>query len=107
MRHGDAMGTKLTFQGVDSVVELEDHAVTLHGAKTTVRPGADAPVADEPAGGDPVVIPRWEVEGATVKPPTLLAYGKLVITTRAGREHTVEFSKDAQDRFENLAAIIG
>ena len=108
MRHGDAMGTKLTFQGVDSVVELEDHAVTLHGAKTAVRSGADAQAADEsPAAADPVVIPRWEVEEVTLKPPTLLAYGKLVIATRGGREHTVEFAKDVQDRFENLAAIIG
>jgi hypothetical protein len=108
MRHGDAMGTKLTFQGVDSVVELEDHAVTLHGAKSTVRSDADAPVADEnPTNGDPVVIPRWEVQDVTLKPPTLLGYGKLTIATQAGREHTVEFSRDAQDRFENLAAILG
>ena len=100
------MGTKLTFQGVDSVVELEDHAITLHGATTTAPSGGDGQPADEPAAGDPVVIPRWEIEDVTLKPPTLLAYGKLSIATRGGREHTVEFAKDVQDRFENLAAII-
>ncbi len=103
------MSTKLTYQGVQTTVDLEEHAITL-------RPGTSDPMTAAGAGGTsgvepesepPVVIPRWEVASATVKPATLLGYGKLVITTQGGQEHTVEFSKDAQDRFSDLATIIG
>jgi hypothetical protein len=105
MRHGVPMGTKLTFQGVETTVELEDHAITLRGA--SAETGGEAPAGGDPAGAEPVVIPRWEVESATIKSASLLAYGKLVIAVRGGQEHTVEFSRDAQDRFSDLAAIIG
>jgi hypothetical protein len=102
------MGTKLTFQGIDATVELDDQAITLRGAAATSAPaGGEDPPRAASGGEDPVVIPRWEVEDVTVKSASLLGYGKLVITTKAGREHTVEFPRDAEERFTNLAAIVG
>jgi hypothetical protein len=101
------MGTKLTYQGVDTTVELEDQAVTLRpAAADPAGSAAAAASAGEPGGADPVVIPRWEIENATVKAASLLGYGQLVITVRGGQEHTVEFSRDAQDRFDGLAEIL-
>ncbi|GAA2719099.1 hypothetical protein [Cellulomonas aerilata] len=99
------MATKLTFEGVDTTVELEDHAVTLTGATTAAR--TDDNAGGPPAGEGPVVIPRWEIASATVKSATLLGYGTLTITTNAGLEYAVRFSRDAEDRFGNLAEIIG
>jgi hypothetical protein len=103
------MSTKLTYQGVRTTVDLEDHAITLRESTEDAMTAAGAGAASgvEPESKPPVVIPRWEIASATVKPATLLGYGKLVITTQGGQEHTVEFSKDAQDRFSDLAAIIG
>jgi hypothetical protein len=103
------MATKLTYEGVDAVVELDDHAVTLHGAiESSAGARGDESTGEGPSSdGDPVVIPRWEVEAARVESASLLSYGRLVITTKAGREHAVKFSRDAQERFETLAAIIG
>jgi hypothetical protein len=101
------MVTRITYEGVDSVVELEDKAVTIRGAAaTSARSVGDAGAAGAGAAAeDPAVIPRWEVDEATVKPPTLLSYGTLVIVAR-GREYTVQFSRDAHERFDNLAAVL-
>ena len=87
----------LTFSGQDADVTLDDGTITFvpGGAGTT---GASA--------GDPVVIPRSEVAGVDLKPASLLAYGRLVISTRSGDEHTVQFAREDQDRFANLEAII-
>jgi hypothetical protein len=103
------MGTKLTYQGVETTVDLEDHAITLRAstADPMAAAGAEAASGVESVGAEPVVIPRWEVAGATIKPASLLSYGQLVITTQGGQEHTVQFSRDAEDRFTDLAAIIG
>jgi hypothetical protein len=102
------MSTKLTYEGVRTAVDLEDHAVTLRpaAADPMAAAGADAASGVEPGSEPFVVIPRWEVEGVTVKPASLLGYGQLVITVRGGQEHTVEFSRDAQDRFGDLAEIL-
>ena len=99
------MATKLTYEGVDSTVELDDHALTIRGAAAAAPAGGDTP-APPPPGDEPVVIPRWEVQDATVKSATLLGYGKLVITTKAGSEYTIQFSRDVEERFSNLAAIL-
>jgi hypothetical protein len=106
MRHRCAMATKLTYEGVDSTVELDDHAITLRGATAAAPPDGDTP-APAPAGDEPVVIPRWEVRDVTLKSATLLGYGTLTIATTAGSEYTVRFSRDAEDRFGTLAEIIG
>lgn len=90
------MGTSLTYRGQDADIELDDSTITL--VDTATASSAEAP--------DPVVILRSDVTGVELKPPTLLAYGRLVISTRAGGEHTVQFSKETQARFENLEAII-
>ena len=100
------MATKLTYEGVDSTLELDDHAITLRGAAAAAPAGGDAPAAP-PAGDEPVVIPRWEVQEVAVKSATLLGYGTFTITTKAGSEYAVRFSRDAEERFDNLAAILG
>ncbi len=91
------MATKLTYEGVDSTVELDDHALTLRGATAAAPAGGDTPAAPPP-GDEPVVIPRWEVQEATVKSATLLGYGTLTIVTKAGSEYAVRFTRDAEDR---------
>jgi hypothetical protein len=103
MRHGASMGSMLTFHGQDADVELGDGTITLvaHAADDTT----DATDAAD-AGDDPVVIPRSEVADAQLTGASLLAYGRLVISTREGEEHTVRFAREEQEHFENLQAII-
>lgn len=100
------MVTRITYEGVDSVVELEDRAVTLSGAavRSARAVGTDAAGVDADA-GDRVVIPRWEVDDVTLEPASLLSYGRLVVTAR-GRVYTVEFTRDAQERFGDLAIVL-
>ena len=88
----------------DADVELGDGTITLaahatdDGATTTAGTGA---------GDDrPVVIARSEVAGVQLTGASLLAYGRLVISTRGGAEHTVRFAREEQEHFENLEAII-
>ena len=85
------MSTGLTFHGQYVDVVLADRTLEL---------------ADPTSGGDPVVLLRSEITDVELKRPTLLGYGRLVISTRGGDQHTVEFAKDAQESFDNLAAII-
>jgi hypothetical protein len=100
------MATKLTYEGVDSVVELEDHALTLHGATASAPAGGDDDAAT-PAADEAVVIPRWEVQGVTVKSATLLGYGTFSVATTGGREYAVRFTREAEERFATLAEILG
>ena len=101
------MGTTLSFHGVDAVLDLDDHAITLRRGAAAAPPAGDEASVAESAADAPVVIPRWEVEKVTLKPASLLSYGKLVIATKAGREHSLQFTRDAQEQFADLAAIIG
>ncbi len=83
------MGSGLTFSGQDADVVLEDRIVKFVGA------------TDEP-----VVILRSDISAVELTKATLLGYGRLVISTRAGDQHTVRFTRDAQEHFDNLEAII-
>jgi hypothetical protein len=96
------MGTGLTFHGQDTDVVLDDRTITLVDTATSSTAGATGRSGD----GGPVVILRSEVTAVELEPPTLLAYGRLVISTRAGTEHTVQFPRPAQEHFENLEAIV-
>jgi hypothetical protein len=99
------MATSLTFHGQDADVAVGDRTITLTGAVATSGPD-DRERSTGLADDDPVVLPRSEVAGVTLEPATLLEYGRLAIQTRAGRTHTVRFPRDAQERFDNLEAII-
>lgn len=85
------MATNVTFHGQDVDVVLEDRTIRL---------------VDAASGEDQVEIPRSEIGAVDLKPPTLLGYGRLTLTTRAGATHTVEFAKGAQEHFANLEGII-
>ena len=95
MRHRAGM-SNLSFPGQDADVELGAETITLVGRK----PG------DSGEDGRPVVVPRSEVAAVELTAPSLLAYGRLEITTRAGERHTVQFARGEQEHFENLQAII-
>ncbi len=99
------MGTSLTFHGQDAAVAVDDRIITLTGTVATSGPD-ERERATELPDDDPVVLPRSEIAGVTLEPATLLGYGRLAISTRAGRTHSVRFPRDAQDHFANLEAII-
>ncbi len=88
--------SNLSFHGQDTDVELGAGTITLVGRS------ADGAADD----GGSVVVPRSEVAEVQLKASSLLAYGRLVITTRSGEQHTVQFAREEQEHFENLEAII-
>lgn len=99
------MGTSLTFHGQDADVAVDDRTVTLTGDVATSGPD-ERERSSRLVDDDALVLPRSEIAGVTLEPATLLGYGRLAISTRAGRKHTVQFPRDAQDHFANLEAII-
>ena len=99
------MGTSLTFHGQDADVAVDDRTITLTGAVATSGPDGQERSTDL-VGDDALVLPRSEVAGVTLESATLLGFGRLAIQTRAGRTHAVQFPRDAQERFDNLEAII-
>jgi hypothetical protein len=115
MRHGAGMGSTLTFHGQDADVELGDGTITFVAHPAPAADEATATAGDDTSAatggtdtGDeqPVVIARSEVAGVQLTGASLLAYGRLVISTRGGEEHTVRFAREEQEHFENLEAII-
>ena len=101
------MGTSLTFHGQDADVVLDDRAITIARATEGATTSEDEEPRDVDEGDVPVVIPRSEVTAVELKPPTLLGYGRLVISTRTMGQHTVQFARgEAQKHFANLEVII-
>ncbi len=95
MRHRAVM-SNLSFHGQDADVELGAETITLVGR----------PAGGSGEDGRPVVVPRSEVAAVELTAPSLLAYGRLEITTRSGDRHTVQFAREDHEHFENLQAII-
>jgi hypothetical protein len=98
------MGTNLRFHGQDADVVVDDSTVTLVGA---AEPSGSGGSDDAASGGGRVVILRSQIASVELTPATLLAHGRLEISTGTGDRHTVHFARgEAQERFTSLEAII-